>query len=500
MDIFREEDRGKRITKVRNRIIFQSENVWIGPAPYSGYHWVDSFGNFNNGANYGISGYSGYSGTTGAVNFNLVQSLSRVQSFSYSINTQKSDILALGKRSNIARPDIISPTVEIQFEYLQNSFINENRMGFNVNFTQPYGTNADLPFYIDNFSVCPISGFIDRNLIRSSNEVGYPFTYRDCRNIFLAVGSRQGFDINFNTFSGLNPNYATLNTVGFGNCYITNYKATAQVGDFPRVVCSYLGENMQIYFSGSGIPIPALNKQTRQPIPNKVFSLPTDYPGKNMLSVLLPRDITLDIYSRPRMTNRLAVDGLGTTGGYNPKILDLGTSFTDYKIQSYSINLPLNREPLNSLGWKLPVDQQINFPVYVTLDFQTIVGDLETGSLVNYLNKETEYDLVVKLKNTRPGYQQGEIVRYDFRRAVFNNFSYGDRIADNKFGNFSFVVELDPDDPSKGFYMSGAISDTLTSIQDAGMLLNGFLQQENSFYILQENSSKIVIQDFAFLG
>ena len=58
----------------------------------------------------------------------------------------------------------------------------------------------------------------------------------------------------------------------------------------------------------------------------------------------------------------------------------------------------MNREPLSALGYKLPIDRQITFPVFTDLGFNFIVGDLQTGSVENLTNKNLDYNITIKLK------------------------------------------------------------------------------------------------------
>ena len=57
-------------------------------------------------------------------------------------------------------------------------------------------------------------------------------------------------------------------------------------------------------------------------------------------------------------------------------------------IQSFDINLPFQRESLNSLGWELALDRQINIPITVDLSFAAIYKNLNySGSYLSQLNQ-----------------------------------------------------------------------------------------------------------------
>ncbi|MEK6884850.1 MAG: hypothetical protein AABY22_34780, partial [Nanoarchaeota archaeon] len=336
--------------------------------------------------------------------------------------------------------------------------MNEYNLGFYVNYTIPSGTNSGRAFYEDNFSVCSISGFVTRDLIRGENEIGYPQSYRDKRNLFVLVGA-YGKDVNTNTYSFSHPKSNSSYVIGIGNSYITNYQAQAAVGTFPTCSISYLGENYKVYASGSGCLIPALDTKTRSGILNKHFTLPSTYQN-NIVSALRPGDITISIEAQKASTGVLAIQGTGYTGALISDIYDLGFKYSDIKIQSYEISLPLNREPLNSIGYKLPIDRQISFPVYTDLNFNLIPGDLQTGSLENLMNQNIDYNIAIKLKNPVGASQNPAkvAVQYNFRKSKFESISYNSQIGDSETANLNFRTEIDPDDLTKGFFMSGLLN------------------------------------------
>ena len=81
------------------------------------------------------------------------------------------------------------------------------------------------------------------------------------------------------------------------------------------------------------------------------------------------------------------MQGTGLYVHGSPNVVRLGLpSFNDVAIQSYDINMPLARESLRDIQYKLPVDRQINFPVPVNLNISALVKDFGTGSLEAFLN------------------------------------------------------------------------------------------------------------------
>ncbi len=78
----------------RKRVIYQSEALYAGPTPPTGYHYS-----------------SGNSGV------NLVQQVHRVQSANYSFNVSRQDVNQYGQLAAIDRIILQAPTVNLDFNY-----------------------------------------------------------------------------------------------------------------------------------------------------------------------------------------------------------------------------------------------------------------------------------------------------------------------------------------------------------------------------------------------
>lgn len=278
-----------------NRVIYNQEAIFIGPAPSSGNHWINSSGHLVNDLTFGG-------------NVNLIRPIQRATSYSYDFNFDRTEIKALGHYGNLDLPTINPPSVNLNFTYLQNSVLNELRMGFYANYLRTSsGLGSGQAFYDNNFAVCCLSGFITRDL--SINTDVWPYNYRDKRNIFIAH-NKNGEDLN-NIYSGLATKYDDMDVFAFGDCYLTNYRAAAAVGELPQVSVSYVAENLVYYSSGSGNTIPALNPINKNEYSSTKFVIPSTFEGSGLVSALSPGDMTFDIYSRPRISGLNAINGTG---------------------------------------------------------------------------------------------------------------------------------------------------------------------------------------------
>lgn len=463
----------------RNRVIYGVEGLFVGPPGSTGYHAINYLG----------SGIDDYSNAALISGHNLLKQIDRVQSLSYSINTDKQEITHLGKRGLIDRPIIISPTVELSFDYLINSVKNEARLGLNVNYSQFEGLLSGRAYETGGY-LSLISGLIARDIFYPTGDPYFPPNYRDKRNLFFVVG-QEGQDLlkqspnkeDFTTgtwYQGINSGNSGYHVISFGNSYLTSYRTAAAINSLPVASVGFLAENVK--WDSSGLSnIPGLYAENRTEITDKRFYIPAilDEGGP---PVLLPGDITLDI----------------SATGEN-KIVDLGVDFTGISIQNYDIGFSLQREPLDSLGYKLPIDRQINFPVLVDFNFGVLVGDSQTGSLVGFINKNQEYNAKIKLKKPCywgsgvvltgafndgiQGYLHHTVIQYDLKRLKFNNVGYSNQIGNNTTANFSFSTELDPDDLTKGWFISGLLN--IEKVED-------FILGEDGSYILDEDGQPIV--------
>ena len=428
-----------------NRVNHAIQAGFIGPLA-TGFHFYDftspPYGAFSNG-------------TFGSdVSRNLLLQLDRVNSLSYEIQADPELVKHLGKKGTLSRPLIKPPTVKLDFNYYLNGIKNEARLGFNVNYAQFQSGHLGASYY--QSKVCPISGFESRDLIRVTGSPFQTYTCTDFRNLFFVVGP-EGYDIRENETDSvahelnwewrfLDDKISTYHIISFGNCYIDNYSLRASVGAFPEATVSYTCENVKYINTvdveeGSAFPvIPGLNKQTFGAIKNKYFYIPkTVYEGNP--AIIKPGDITLTL------------SGLG-------KIHDIGVDFNDAKLQSFSLDLPMNREELPALGWHLPVDRPITFPVLSTIRADVIMGDGATGSLRHLFSGGHEYNLTLQMLSSS-GCEFGNVPAYqiDVNNATLRSASFNSSLTDNKTASLVFDVEVSNDLPlNTGIFISGRVN------------------------------------------
>jgi hypothetical protein len=236
----------------RNRIIYQSEALYAGPSPATGFH-------LTSGNNIPWVGPTGDS---------LVNQLQRVQTANYSFTVDRTDINQFGQLAAIDRVILNNPTVSLDFSYILANLSNESDLGFTLNKSG------------DTNEVSAISGFLNG----TSDE----------RNYFIRTVPEGNDAVNFSD-SGI----ANNGVIGIGNGFISSYSTEGSVGNFPTTTVNVEGLNMNFQKGASGNYIPAVNPADGDSI-DYFYTLPTALQNGSTgiasgISALRPGDMTITI-------------------------------------------------------------------------------------------------------------------------------------------------------------------------------------------------------------
>jgi len=241
----------------RNRIIYQSEALYAGPAPATGYH----YGTFT-------PGIGGSSNVPNSSN-NLVNQLQRIQTANYSFTVDRTDVNQFGQLAAIDRVILTNPTVSLDFSYILANLINEENLGFTI--ATP-GSTQD---------VSAISGFLNGT--------------EDERNYFIRTVPEGSDAVGFNNITS-----GTNGVIGIGNGFISSYSTEGSVGNFPTTTINVEGLNMNFQQGLSGNYVPAVNPVDGSTL-NNFYQLPFTLQNTSTnatvsgISALRPGDITLTI-------------------------------------------------------------------------------------------------------------------------------------------------------------------------------------------------------------
>ena len=463
----------------RPNVIYNCQALYVGPAPETQYNF------FNYQGGVATNDHSDLE-----KKINRLHSIDRIQSVNYSINIPHTDIVQLNKRGIVDRPIINPPTVDLNFNYLLCGTKNEARIGLNVNYPQFEYPHDGKPYYNTNSNVSLLSGFFapDKNYKLRRVSQDFPVNqYRDCRNIYVAVNP-EGNDIDqsyykedftqADLYQGIDDNAPDYHVISFGNCYLNSYSTRGSVGTIPGASVSYTAYNVNFDMSGSGFLDSNIETKSGTISPEKDVVIPRVL-AEEGYSALSPGDISVSVDS----------------------FSGLGVDFDKLHLQSYNIEINLNKEPLNNLGYKYPVDNRPNSPVFANLSLGGIVESGSSGSLIDLISVNSDYNFTIKVDPSSctgstappinagaiPIRRQDEALRYSFVGAKLNNFDYNTAIGNNKVFDASFNVEIDPDDQSRGLFISGVLG--AEKVEDFILLEGG---DDDSFYLQQETKDLFV--------
>jgi hypothetical protein len=378
----------------RNRIIYQSEALYAGPSPATGFH-------LTSGANVGWVGPTGVS---------LVNQLQRVQTANYSFTVDRTDVNQFGQLAAIDRVILTNPTVSLDFSYILANLSNEYDLGFTL---MNSGSTAE---------VSAISGFL--------NGIS------DERNYFIRTVSEGNDAVNFSSTTGDNG------VIAIGNGFISSYSSEGSVGNLPTVTVNVEGLNMAFQKGTTGNYIPAVNPVDGVSISN-FYTLPmatqNSSTGINSgISALRPGDITVSIPS------------LSAVGG--------GVDTTVMNIQSYTLSFDLARTPIQRLGSRFAFARPIDFPLSVTLRVDAQITDMTTGTLNTLLCNDTGvFDPSITIKSPTCG-NTDVVAKYTLKGAKLDSQEFSSDIGSNKSVTLTFSAQVGgPQDTARGIFISGAV-------------------------------------------
>ena len=379
----------------RNRIIYQSEALYAGPSPASGFH----YGTFMPGVGGSIN--SGSDAT------NLVKQLQRVQTVNYSFKVDRTDVNQFGELAAIDRVILSSPTVSLDFSYLLANLSNESGLGFSI--ATP-GSASE---------VSAISGILNK--------------VQDERNYFIRTVSEGSDAVEF-----ADTGIANNGVIGIGNAFLTSYSTEGSVGNFPTVTVNVEGLNMNFQKGTSGNYTPAINPTNGLALSN-FYQLPRALENSSNttsisgISALRPGDISLSISN--------------TNAG--------GADVTAMNVQNYTMSFDLGRTPIEKLGSRFAFSREINFPLTVTLKVDAQMTDLQTGALAQtVVNDSATYTPTITIKS--PTDSTITVAQFKLKGAKLDSQEFSSDIGKNKTVSLTFSSQVGgPQDLNNGIFISG---------------------------------------------
>jgi|15BtaG_2_1085339.scaffolds.fasta_scaffold06595_2 hypothetical protein len=397
----------------RNRVIYQSEALYVGPTPSTGYQAEHS-----------------------------IKQIHRVQTCNYSFNIDRTDVNQFGELAAIDRIALDTPTVALDFSYLLANFENETNLGLVTD-----GSDTTIKNLLNKSAD-------DKNYyIRTVGEGVDAIGDLTKGTSAATIGIGNGFMTSYSSEAsvGAFPT-ATVNVEGLNMIFVNTIS-----GDNPAVDP----------VNGSRITENAFDFT----LPDASGNANT---GDLSFSTLRPGDITFHFKQRDAESVDLGtgVDGARAETAYAAPGAQLGdgTNEGHGKIQSYNFSVDLPREAIMKLGSRFAFSREITFPITATLGIEALVSDLIEGSLSDLINCDDSYDITVNI--LRPTSCSGSgyadiFAQYKLKNAKVNSQAFSSDIGSNKTVSLEFSTQLGgPNQDSQGLFLSGISNSHLFHQQD----------------------------------
>ncbi|MBN86608.1 MAG: hypothetical protein CL885_03710 [Dehalococcoidia bacterium] len=260
---------------------------------------------------------------------------------------------------------------------------------------------------------------------------------------------------------GSTPSPASpCSTIALGNGFITQYTAEASVGGMPTASVTVEGLNLKSDAGFHNIDLPAVNNERGTPVSGLTYTLPKPVSGvlddggagDDGFSCLRPGDIEMHLGA---MEN-----GAGSAGLMNP--LPHGAPPTDHAtaschVQSFSIDVPMSRTPIQRLGTPWAYTRPLDFPLTITVSVSAIVADLKSGNVADQLFDFENHDLHFILREPSPDGTGDVAMAYYIRGAQLEGESFSSSIGDNKTVDITFTCQVGgAGDKTRGLMVAGS--------------------------------------------
>lgn len=377
-----------------------------------------------------------------------IRQLNRVQNANYSFSFNRQDVNQFGQLHRIDSVAIDPPTVSLDFSYYVNNGANEKLIGFEVN---------DYQSLVDKTG----KNFI--NMKEQEDDF-------EGKNYFILT-SPQGEDSVKNDAWDTNGEYVDdtgHSVIALGNGYVTNYSLEASVGAMPTASVTVEGLNLKSDSGFHNKSIPAVDNGRGTPIEGTKFTLPSPVSGviddsasdptlgdanpltgqADGFSCLRPGDIEMHLGTdgRAGMMNKLPSSTPPTDH------TDLGCH-----VQSFSIELPMSRTPLQRLGTPYAYTRPIDLPLTVNINVSAIVADLKSGNVADHLFNYENHDLHFILREPQVDGRGPIALAFFARGAQLESESFSSSIGDNKTVDLTFTCQVGGgEDNTRGLMIAGS--------------------------------------------
>jgi hypothetical protein len=303
-----------------------------------------------------------------------------VQGINFSVDIQRTNVGALGTKGFVDQSNRNAPDVQLS-----------------INTIEDFGGL--------------FSGLFSGNNVRDNLNTD--------RNFYAVVGNKRGFDVSGENLSG-------RDVLSFGNCFLNNISISQSVNGIINSTYNYVGSNLEAQqleqagnlFSGKSPSLDLTGNQSQNV--ETLFSGMNNYYSNSSYNVI------------PYYSTNVTISGNGSVGNFLIK-LD--------SIQSFDLNLPINRKTIYSLGKKYPVKRKALFPSEGDFNFSNRISNFEVSgqraNLKDFLNSDEIYTINVSGKD----YDENSF-GFQIDGAKLTSQSYNSSIGSDIVADLGFSFEL----------------------------------------------------------
>lgn len=373
--------------------------------------------------------------------------LNRVQSVDLSVDIQRQDVAQIGSDKFLDRKIVSAPEIQLDFEYFLTDGYEEDAIGLN--------TYPSPIIYTEEY------GVIDKPVEQNGtihNDV------QDNKSVFLVFGEEEfdltGYANRENAFSG-------INVIGLGNCYVTNYSASAGVGDFAKAKVSMSASNIEYNCLQEGEQwyqiMDELSAILRQIDQNDEDFVLLENGGRVFLESTLQTELvggaddpSLDLPNKGSEKEigivfepefyKSPVSAMGP-GAINVKIKNINAGgpilsdknqancFQGYAhMQNFEINAPFDRENLQGFESMHLYGRKLKYPQLGTISFSILPSAFENGKISEIFCQDEIYEIEIEFNNEcnfscLPLHAKDTNMKYTISNAKLDGYSLGQSIG-----------------------------------------------------------------------
>lgn len=345
--------------------------------------------------------------------------LYRIQTAGHSLDVQYIDIRELGILKALDREVIEAPVVNLDFSYYLMDGRNERTLGFSVE--ERDGVNSPRNF---------LYGLLNNTT--------------DEKNYYLLTAPERQEAANGNANYTINQN----GVLGIGNGYITNYSISAAIGEIPTASVTVQATNIRFDVNSVNIDNPGIDVEDGTPI-NYPIDIPVATDGMAELSafILKPGNIKLDFGNEKFLEGGVLLAGMDDTDD------------KEACVQSFTLDIPIERNPKICLDKFYPIDREIQFPINATLSVTANVLKTAEGTLNNIIcNPQQERDISIKLKHEC---SPEDSMIYSLKGAVLTSQGMSSVFNDTKTVDLVFETQIESySTTTKGVFLAAPTTTT----------------------------------------